>query len=100
MSDECFCCAQMKLSIYMIDCCLISPQGLSLFGIDVFVENGTQNHVVIDINYFPGYDGAPTFFSDLADYIHGLVHTETTEMHDTQTIFESGKLSAVAASLK
>ena len=84
----------------MIDCCLISPQGLSLFGIDVFVENGTQNHVVIDINYFPGYDGAPTFFSDLADYIHGLVHTETTEMHDTQTIFESGKLSAVAASLK
>lgn len=77
-----------------------SPKGLSLFGIDVFVENGTQNHVVIDINYFPGYDGAPTFFSDLADYIHSLVSADANQRNCTQTIFESGNMSAVAASLK
>ena len=75
-------------------------QGLSLFGIDVFVENGTRNHVVIDINYFPGYDGAATFFSDLADYIHGLLSADVTGKNCVPTIFENETLSALAASLK
>ncbi|KAJ7365305.1 Inositol-tetrakisphosphate 1-kinase [Desmophyllum pertusum] len=29
---------------------------LTMFGIDIVVEKGTGHHVVIDINYFPGYE--------------------------------------------
>lgn len=31
--------------------------GLSLFGVDVVIESGTENLYVVDVNYFPGYNG-------------------------------------------
>ncbi|XP_066550998.1 inositol-tetrakisphosphate 1-kinase [Amia ocellicauda] len=43
--------------------------GVSLFGIDVIINNQTGQHAVIDINAFPGYEGVPEFFSDLLDHI-------------------------------
>jgi len=46
---------------------------LTMFGIDIIVEKGTGHHVVIDINYFPGYEGAPSFPVDFAKYVHDLL---------------------------
>ncbi|EDO36566.1 predicted protein [Nematostella vectensis] len=46
---------------------------LTMFGIDIVVEKGTKNHVVIDINYFPGYEGMPSFPKDMLQYIHLLL---------------------------
>ncbi|KAK2568859.1 Inositol-tetrakisphosphate 1-kinase [Acropora cervicornis] len=46
---------------------------LAMFGIDIIVEKGTGHHVVIDINYFPGYEGAPSFPVDFAKYVHDLL---------------------------
>ncbi|KTF85806.1 hypothetical protein cypCar_00019809 [Cyprinus carpio] len=43
--------------------------GVSLFGIDVIINNQTGQHAVIDINAFPGYEGVPEFFSDLLNHI-------------------------------
>jgi len=31
--------------------------GLSLFGVDVVIENGSEDLYVVDVNYFPGYNG-------------------------------------------
>lgn len=46
---------------------------LTMFGVDIIVEKGTGHHVVIDINYFPGYEGAPSFPLDFAKYVHELL---------------------------
>eukprot|EP01135_Chromosphaera_perkinsii_P008441 Nk52_evm9s1360 gene=Nk52_evmTU9s1360 len=35
--------------------------GLSLFGVDVIENKSTNAYVVIDVNYFPGYDGVLEF---------------------------------------
>ena len=32
--------------------------GLTLFGFDVLVEDGTGDHVVVDVNYWPSFSGA------------------------------------------
>lgn len=28
---------------------------LSIYGVDVIIEDGTNKHYIIDVNYFPGY---------------------------------------------
>uniref|UniRef100_A0A8C9PUZ7 Inositol-tetrakisphosphate 1-kinase n=1 Tax=Spermophilus dauricus TaxID=99837 RepID=A0A8C9PUZ7_SPEDA len=43
--------------------------GVSLFGIDIIINNQTGQHAVIDINAFPGYEGVSEFFSDLLSHI-------------------------------
>ncbi|XP_030641748.1 inositol-tetrakisphosphate 1-kinase [Chanos chanos] len=47
--------------------------GVSLFGIDVIINNQTGQHAVIDINAFPGYEGVPEFFNDLLNHITSLL---------------------------
>ncbi|XKL66155.1 hypothetical protein PGB90_009575 [Kerria lacca] len=42
---------------------------LTLFGIDIVVENETGRHAIIDINVYPGYDGFPNFFNSLMNCI-------------------------------
>ncbi|RMX48851.1 hypothetical protein pdam_00024124 [Pocillopora damicornis] len=60
---------------------------LTMFGIDIVVEKGTGHHVVIDINYFPGYEGAPSFPVDFAKYVHDLLDkAHTTERTATSPI--------------
>lgn len=58
---------------------------LSMFGIDVVVEKGTGHHVVVDINYFPGYEGAPTFPVDFAKYVHDLLNKSHTKERESAT---------------
>uniref|UniRef100_A0A3Q3X045 Inositol-tetrakisphosphate 1-kinase n=1 Tax=Mola mola TaxID=94237 RepID=A0A3Q3X045_MOLML len=47
--------------------------GVSLFGIDVIINNQTGQHAVIDVNAFPGYEGVPEFFGDLLNHITNVL---------------------------
>ncbi|XP_077477264.1 inositol-tetrakisphosphate 1-kinase-like [Stigmatopora argus] len=49
--------------------------GVSLFGIDVIINNQTGQHAVIDVNAFPGYEGVPEFFDDLLEHIGAVLQS-------------------------
>lgn len=53
--------------------------GVSLFGIDVIINNQTGQHAVIDINAFPGYEGVPEFFNDLLNHITSVLQTHSPD---------------------
>ncbi|KAK6304470.1 inositol-tetrakisphosphate 1-kinase-like [Coregonus clupeaformis] len=53
--------------------------GVSLFGIDVIINNLTGQHAVIDINAFPGYEGVPEFFNDLLTHITSVLQTHAPD---------------------
>ncbi|XP_047396166.1 inositol-tetrakisphosphate 1-kinase isoform X2 [Sciurus carolinensis] len=52
--------------------------GVSLFGIDIIINNQTGQHAVIDINAFPGYEGVSEFFSDLLNHIATVLQGQST----------------------
>ncbi|GAA6108801.1 inositol-tetrakisphosphate 1-kinase [Tachysurus ichikawai] len=51
---------------------------VSLFGIDVIINNQTGQHAVIDINAFPGYEGVPEFFTDLLNHITSVLQGQSS----------------------
>ncbi|XP_072895247.1 inositol-tetrakisphosphate 1-kinase isoform X2 [Hemitrygon akajei] len=53
--------------------------GISLFGIDVIINNQTGQHAVIDINAFPGYEGVPEFFTELINHIQVVLQDQNPE---------------------
>ncbi|XP_067335375.1 inositol-tetrakisphosphate 1-kinase isoform X1 [Channa argus] len=57
--------------------------GVSLFGIDVIINNQTGQHAVIDINAFPGYEGVPEFFTDLLNHISTLLQGHNPDFTPT-----------------
>ncbi|KAI5615160.1 inositol-tetrakisphosphate 1-kinase [Silurus asotus] len=59
--------------IRKISRCLRQSLGVSLFGIDIIINNQTGQHAVIDINAFPGYEGVPTFFDDLLTHLTSVL---------------------------
>ncbi|XP_043930505.1 inositol-tetrakisphosphate 1-kinase isoform X2 [Protopterus annectens] len=54
--------------------------GISLFGIDIIINNQTGQHAVIDVNAFPGYEGVPEFFNDLLNHIIAVLQNQATEV--------------------
>ncbi|XP_056151627.1 inositol-tetrakisphosphate 1-kinase [Lampris incognitus] len=52
---------------------------VSLFGIDVIINNQTGQHAVIDINAFPGYEGVPEFFNDLLNHITSVLQSHNPD---------------------
>ncbi|XP_073672691.1 inositol-tetrakisphosphate 1-kinase [Garra rufa] len=52
--------------------------GISLFGIDIIINNQTGQHAVIDINAFPGYEGVPEFFDDLLSHITSVLQGQVS----------------------
>lgn len=52
--------------------------GISLFGIDIIINNQTGQHAVIDINAFPGYEGVPKFFDDLLSHITSVLQGQVS----------------------
>ncbi|NXN99856.1 ITPK1 kinase, partial [Rhinopomastus cyanomelas] len=54
--------------------------GVSLFGIDIIINNQTGQHAVIDINAFPGYEGVSEFFSDLLNHIAAVLQGQAPEV--------------------
>ncbi|KAM9340983.1 inositol-tetrakisphosphate 1-kinase-like [Symphorus nematophorus] len=57
--------------------------GVSLFGIDVIINNLTGQHAVIDINAFPGYEGVPEFFNDLLNHITSVLQSHNPDFAPT-----------------
>ncbi|XP_011488665.1 inositol-tetrakisphosphate 1-kinase isoform X1 [Oryzias latipes] len=53
--------------------------GVSLFGIDVIINNQTGQHAIIDINAFPGYEGVPEFFNDLLNHISSVLQSHSPD---------------------
>ncbi|XP_029316149.1 inositol-tetrakisphosphate 1-kinase [Cottoperca gobio] len=53
--------------------------GVSLFGIDVIINNQTGQHAVIDINAFPGYEGVPEFFNYLLNHITSVLQSHNPD---------------------
>lgn len=53
--------------------------GVSLFGIDIIINNQTGQHAVIDINAFPGYEGVPGFFNDLLTHITSVLQAASEQ---------------------
>ncbi|KAB0350386.1 hypothetical protein FD754_015243 [Muntiacus muntjak] len=51
--------------------------GVSLFGIDIIINNQTGQHAVIDINAFPGYEGVSEFFTDLLNHIASVLQGQS-----------------------
>ncbi|XP_029453695.1 inositol-tetrakisphosphate 1-kinase [Rhinatrema bivittatum] len=54
--------------------------GISLFGIDIIINNRTGQHAVIDINAFPGYEGVAEFFTDLLNHIASVLQAQAAEL--------------------
>uniref|UniRef100_A0A8B9Y813 Inositol-tetrakisphosphate 1-kinase n=1 Tax=Bos mutus grunniens TaxID=30521 RepID=A0A8B9Y813_BOSMU len=52
--------------------------GVSLFGIDIIINNQTGQHAVIDINAFPGYEGVSEFFTDLLNHIASVLQGQSS----------------------
>ncbi|XP_069887564.1 inositol-tetrakisphosphate 1-kinase isoform X2 [Dipodomys merriami] len=51
--------------------------GVSLFGIDIIINNQTGQHAIIDINAFPGYEGVSEFFTDLLNHIASVLQAQS-----------------------
>uniref|UniRef100_A0A3B4CJE1 Inositol-tetrakisphosphate 1-kinase n=1 Tax=Pygocentrus nattereri TaxID=42514 RepID=A0A3B4CJE1_PYGNA len=73
--------------------------GVSLFGIDVIINNQTGQHAVIDINAFPGYEGVPEFFNDLLNHITSVLQGQSSNDCPTPPSAQppSGQLTAPAS---
>uniref|UniRef100_UPI00398F2B49 inositol-tetrakisphosphate 1-kinase isoform X1 n=2 Tax=Pristiophorus japonicus TaxID=55135 RepID=UPI00398F2B49 len=70
--------------------------GISLFGIDVIINNQTGQHAVIDINAFPGYEGVPEFFTELINHIQCVLQDQNPESPQFNQI---GKAAEQATSI-
>ena len=47
---------------------------LNLVGIDVIIDRNTGGYAVIDVNYFPGYEGVTDFSTQLLHLCQNLLH--------------------------
>lgn len=47
---------------------------LNLVGVDVIIDKNTGDYAVIDVNYFPGYEGITDFSTQLFDLCQHLLH--------------------------
>ncbi|ONK58956.1 uncharacterized protein A4U43_C08F1460 [Asparagus officinalis] len=56
---------------------LRTAMGLNLFNFDMIRDERIGNHyLIIDINYFPGYEKLPGYETMLTDFLWSLVHKE------------------------
>jgi inositol-1,3,4-trisphosphate 5/6-kinase/inositol-tetrakisphosphate 1-kinase len=47
---------------------------LNLVGIDIIIDRNTGDYAVIDVNYFPGYEGITDFSKQLFHLCQHLLH--------------------------
>lgn len=47
---------------------------LHLVGIDIIIDKNTGDYAVIDVNYFPGYEGITDFSKQLFHLCQHLLH--------------------------
>lgn len=51
--------------------------GLTFYGIDIIIENGTSRYAIIDMNTFPGYDGVENFLAIFRDVVCDAIPKDT-----------------------
>ncbi|KRZ05843.1 SprT-like domain-containing protein Spartan, partial [Trichinella zimbabwensis] len=67
--------------------------GLSLFGMDLIVEQTTGQLFVIDVNAFPSYDSVPDFHDLLCEFLHESLQKKWSSQNttaDAKTMIDSG----------
>ncbi|KRX65463.1 Inositol-tetrakisphosphate 1-kinase, partial [Trichinella sp. T9] len=67
--------------------------GLSLFGMDLIVEQTTGQLFVIDVNAFPSYDSVPDFHNLLCEFLHESLQKKWSPQiasADAKTMIDSG----------
>ncbi|KAL1236294.1 Inositol-tetrakisphosphate 1-kinase [Trichinella pseudospiralis] len=67
--------------------------GLSLFGMDLIVEQTTGQLFVIDVNAFPSYDSVPDFHDLLCEFLHESLQKKWSPQNtnaDAKTMIDSG----------
>lgn len=62
---------------------------LSLFGIDIVIDNKTNNYGIIDINFYPGYDEFPNYFGHLIDCIDEMARDFTLCKNTLHRIYKN-----------
>lgn len=50
--------------------------GLTFYGIDIIIENGSNRYAIIDMNTFPGYDGIENFLTIFCDVVCSAIPRE------------------------
>lgn len=53
--------------------------GLTFYGIDIIIENGTSRYAIIDMNTFPGYDGVENFLTIFRDVVCDSIPKDINE---------------------
>jgi len=77
--------------------------GLSLFGVDVVIENGSEDLYVVDVNYFPGYNGGAgwQFQREFASFLRSRLETPTPPVspqhHHARAHAPGGEIGGAAA---
>lgn len=64
--------------------------GLTFYGIDIIIENGTNRYAIIDMNTFPGYDGVENFLAIFRDVVCDAIPEESA---DQQAQLQKTKLN-------
>lgn len=67
--------------------------GLTFYGIDIIIENGTSRYAIIDMNTFPGYDGVENFLSIFRDVVCEAIPSKRTLDHQNQALQTTTKLN-------
>lgn len=62
--------------------------GLTFYGIDIIIENGTSRYAIIDMNTFPGYDGVENFLSIFRDVVCEAIPQKDTD-HNLHSSIQS-----------
>lgn len=52
--------------------------GLTFYGIDIIIENGTSRYAIIDMNTFPGYDGVENFLAIFRDVVCDAIPSDNS----------------------
>ena len=65
--------------------------GLGLYGLDVIESPG--NPMVVDLNYFPSYQGVPEAAGLMADYIEGYALKQYPELAPRETMASRARLA-------
>ncbi|KAK0163044.1 hypothetical protein PV327_006755 [Microctonus hyperodae] len=61
---------------------------LVLVGVDVVIENHTGKYAIIDVNFFPGYDGYPHFFTHFVDTVKQIISEQKSKRNTHSLILE------------
>lgn len=69
---------------------------LTLFGIDIVIDNITNRYAIIDINFYPGYEGFPNFFVHLIDCIDEAMRDSVVSKNTLVRVYKDDEIRPIA----